>query len=304
MQLLGGLAVFGGERVKPGPFTLHRPTSTAEAVDLLSTLDNARVLAGGQTLMPMLAMRYAFVDHLVDLNAIPDLARISFDGECLIVGALVRQRELEISPLVASHAPIIAEALAQVGHIQTRHRGTFVGSVCNLDPASEQPALASLLDATIVAEGPEGRRTIPFQDFAIGFMSTSLRSDEIVTEIHLRTWKQGHGYAFEEFSRRRGDYAIVGGGVLVSTGSSQAIERISATLCGVGGIPARLDLSGLLGQQADERVINAAAEIAGKVDAIEDTNGSKAYRQHLAGTLIARAMRRALAQTADSRKPS
>jgi carbon-monoxide dehydrogenase medium subunit len=290
--------------MKPAPFTLHRPTSTAEAVHLLSTLDNARVLAGGQTLMPMLAMRYAFVDHLVDLNAITGLDRIAFDGEHLIVGALVRQRELEVSPLVAEHAPIVAEALAQVGHIQTRHRGTFVGSVCNLDPASEQPALASLLDASVVAEGPRGRRTISFEEFALGFMTTALAPDEMVTEIRLRTWKRGHGFAFEEFARRRGDFAIVGAGVMVGMGAGGVIDRVAAVLCGVGGVPARLDLSGLIGQRPDENAVNTASAIAREVDAIEDTSGSKAYRQHLAGTLVARALRRALPRAAEPRRPS
>lgn len=290
--------------MKPAPFTLHRPTSTAEAVRLLSTLGNARVLAGGQTLMPMLAMRYAFVDHLVDLNAIAGLDRISFDGEHLIVGALVRQRELEVSPLIAEHAPIVAEALAQVGHIQTRHRGTFVGSVCNLDPASEQPALASLLDASIVAEGPNGRRTIPFDEFALGFMTTALAPDEMVAEIRLRTWKRGHGFAFEEFARRRGDFAIVGAGVMVGFGAGGVVDRVAAVLCGVGGVPARLDLSGLIGQRPDENAVRTASEIAREIDAIEDTSASKVYRQHLAGTLVARALRRALARAAEPRRPS
>lgn len=283
--------------MKPAPFTLHRPATTAEAVRLLATLDNARVLAGGQTLMPMLAMRYVLVDHLVDLNAIPGLDRIAFDGEHLMVGALVRQRELELSPLASEHAPIVAEALEQVGHVQTRHRGTFVGSVCNLDPASEQPALAALLDATLVVEGARGRRSIAFDDFALGFMTNSLQPDELVVEIRLRTWPRGHGHAFEEFARRRGDYAIVGAGVMASTRGG-AIDRVAAVLCGVGGVPLRLDLSDLVGQRPDERAVCAAAAIARRVDAIEDVNGSTAYRRHLAGTLVARAMRRALARAA------
>lgn len=288
--------------MKPAPFTLHRPTSTAEAVHLLSTLENARVLAGGQTLMPMMAMRYVYVDHLVDLNAIPGLGRITFDGEQLIVGALVRQRELEVSPATAEHAPIVVEALAQVGHVQTRHRGTFVGGVCNLDPASEQPALASLLDATLVAEGPAGRRMIPFDEFAMGLMTTSLAADELVTEIRLRTWQPGHGYAFEEFARRHGDFAVVGAGVMVSIGDSGAIDRVTAVLCGVGGIPVRLDLRSLVGQRPDEGAVDAASDIARAVDPIEDSIASKAYRQHLAGTLVGRALRRALAGAADSRR--
>lgn len=281
--------------MKAASFTLHRPATTRDAVGLLSTLDNARVIAGGQTLMPMLAMRYVYVDHLVDLNAVEGLNEISVRDGQLCIGALVRQRDLESSPIAHEHAPIIREALELVGHVQTRNRGTFVGSICNLDPAAEQPALASLFNATVVVLGPSGERMMHFADFALGFMTTALAPDEIVTEIRLQLWNRPHGYAFEEFARRHGDFAIVGTGVMVALDARGVIDRTSAVLCGVGGVPLRLALDPVLvGARPSDAVIRAAAELAGRIDAIEDTSAKSAYRQHLARTLVERALRRAL----------
>jgi len=283
--------------MKAAPFTLHRPATTHEAISLLSTLDNARIIAGGQTLMPMLAMRYVYVDHLVDLNAVEGLNEISLRDGQLCIGALVRQRDLELSPLAFEHAPIIREALELVDHVQTRNRGTFVGSICNLDPASEQPALAALLNASVVVVGSSGERTLPFADFALGFMTTALAPDEIVTEIRLQLWNRPHGYAFEEFARRHGDFAIVGTGVMVALDAHGQVERTAAVLCGVGGVPLRLALdSVLLGTQPSDATIRTAADLAGQIDAIEDTSANRAYRQHLARTLVERALRRALSR--------
>jgi carbon-monoxide dehydrogenase medium subunit len=282
--------------MKSASFTLHRPISARDAVGLLSKLDNARAISGGQTLMPMLAMRYVYVDHLVDLNEIPGLDQITLQDGHLCIGALVRQRDLELSALAREHAPIIAEALALVGHVQTRNRGTFVGSVCNLDPASEQPALASLFDATVVVLGGAGERTIAFDDFALGFMTTSLAPDEIVTEIRLRVWNRPHGFAFEEFARRDGDFAIVGTGLMVGLDARGSVDRVAAVLCGVGGVPVRLALEAVIkGRRPSDALVRDAAEIAGQVDAIADTSAKTAYRQHLARTLVDRALRRALA---------
>jgi carbon-monoxide dehydrogenase medium subunit len=283
--------------MKAAPFSLHRPTTPQAAVQLLATLDNARVIAGGQTLMPMLAMRYAYVDHLVDLNSIAGLDQIALRDGQLCIGALVRQRDLELSPTAREHAPIIAEALALVGHVQTRNRGTFVGAICNLDPASEQPALASLFDATLVVLSPEGERLVRFDDFALGFMTTVLGPNEIVTEIRLKVWGRRHGYAFEEFSRRHGDFAIVGIGLMVALDSRGRIDRVAGVLCGVGGVPHRLALDEVMaGQAPSDALVRAAADVAGAVDAIEDNSAKTVYRQHLARTLVDRALRRALAR--------
>jgi aerobic carbon-monoxide dehydrogenase medium subunit len=283
--------------VKSAPFTWHRPESVTRAVELLSTLDNARIIAGGQTLMPMLAMRYAYVDHLIDVNAIAGLDAITLEGDELCIGALARQRDLEQSPLIREHAPLMVEAYQLVGHIQTRNRGTFVGSVCNLDPASEQPALAALFDATIVAVGPRGERRIPFDEFALGFMTTSIEPDEMVTQIRLRIWNEPHGYAFEEFARRHGDFAIVGAAVMVSVAANRSITRAEAVLCGMGGRPHRLQLADVLeGRQPDANLARLAAHRAGEVEAISDTSASARYRQRLACTVTERALVRAFSR--------
>ena len=283
--------------MKSAPFTWHRPESVARAVELLATLENARIIAGGQTLMPMLAMRYAYVDHLIDVNAIPGLDAITLEGDELCIGALARQRDIERSPLILQHAPLMAEAYQLVGHIQTRNRGTFVGSVCNLDPASEQPALAALFDAIIVIVGPRGERRIPFTEFALGFMTTSIEPDEMVTQIRLRIWTEPHGYAFEEFARRHGDFAIVGAAVMVSVAADRSIKRAEAVLCGMGGQPHRLQLAERLeGRQPDANLARLAAHRAGEVDAISDTSASADYRKHLACTLTERALVRAFSR--------
>ncbi|MBB5398026.1 FAD binding domain-containing protein [Paraburkholderia youngii] len=283
--------------MKSAPFTWHRPESVARAVELLSTLDNARIVAGGQTLMPMLAMRYAYVDHLVDVNAIPGLDGITLEGDEVCIGALVRQRDIEQSPLIQQYAPLMVEAYRLVGHIQTRNRGTFVGSVCNLDPASEQPTLAEIFNGTIVAVGPRGERRIPFNEFACGFMTTSIEPDEMVTQIRLRIWNEPHGYAFEEFARRHGDFAIVGAAAMVSVDVNHAIRRADAVLCGMGSKPCRLQLDDVLhGQQPSARLAKEAASRASWIDALSDTSASAAYRKRLAWTVTERALGRAFAR--------
>ncbi|WP_233887060.1 FAD binding domain-containing protein [Paraburkholderia flagellata] len=283
--------------MKSAPFTWHRPESVARAVELLATLDNARIVAGGQTLMPMLAMRYAYVDHVVDVNAIPGLNQITLEDDEVCVGALVRQRDLEQSPLIHQYAPLMVEAYRLVGHIQTRNRGTFVGSVCNLDPASEQPALAEIFNATIVAVGPRGERRIPFDEFALGFMTTSIEPDEMVTQIRLRIWNEPHGYAFEEFARRHGDFAIVGAAVMVSVDVNHAITHADAVLCGMGGKPCRLQFADVLeGQQPSADLAKTAASRASWIDALSDTSASAAYRKRLACTVTERALVRAFAR--------
>ena len=281
--------------MKPAPFTLHRPDSLDQAVRWLAELPNARVLAGGQTLVPMLAMRYLYVDHLIDLNTVPGLDQITMKDGQLRVGALVRQRDLELSPLVKAQVPIVAEALGLVGHVQTRHRGTFVGSLCNMDPASEQPAVADLLDAWIEIAGPQGPRELPFVDFAQGFMTTGLAPDEIATAVRLTPWAAGHGFAFVEYARRKGDFPIVGVGVMLQLDALRRLQRLALRLIGVGALPIN-PLGGQTvaqGQALDDAAIEAIAEAAADVDALGDGNASREYRQHLAGTLTRRALHQA-----------
>jgi len=189
--------------VKPAPFTYHNPKTINEAVALLGRLDNAKVLAGGQSLMAMLNMRYAMPDGIVDLNDVEGLAGIELRGDALYIGAMTRQRDIEISPVVKAHCPLLVEALTNVGHRQTRNRGTIGGSLCHLDPSAELPAVAMAMDATISVHGGRGKRELAMADFPLTFMTPAIESDEIVTGVLLPLWPKPHGHAFVEFARRK-----------------------------------------------------------------------------------------------------
>lgn len=282
--------------MKPAPFAYHNPKTIPEAVSLLGKLDNAKVLAGGQSLMAMLNMRYAMPDNIVDLNDVEGLAGIELRGDALHIGAMTRQRDIEISPLVKTHCPLLVEALTNVGHRQTRNRGTIGGSLCQLDPAAELPTVAMAMDATILAQGRQGKRELAMADFPLSFMTPAIESDEIVTGVVLPLWPKGHGHAFVEFARRHGDFAVVGVAALLLVDASGRISRASITLCGVGARPVRLAEAEkcLAGAVAGPDAFRAAAVHAGAIDAMQDVHASKTYRQQLAATLTERALATAL----------
>ncbi|MDB5642774.1 MAG: aerobic-type carbon monoxide dehydrogenase, middle subunit CoxM/CutM-like protein, partial [Hyphomicrobiales bacterium] len=195
--------------MKPPPFSYHDPATLQQAVELLATLDNAKPLAGGQSLMPMLNMRFVLPDHVIDLNRVAELSGVRITDERVEIGAMTRQRDIEFSAEVAQACPILIEALHHVGHRQTRNRGTVGGSICHLDPAAELPTLACALDAIVDVIGPNGAREIPFAEFPIGYMTPSIGFDEIVTRVSFPLWPREAGHSFQEFARRHGDFAIV-----------------------------------------------------------------------------------------------
>src|SRR5688572_23731656 len=167
--------------MKPPPFSYHDPETVGDVVALLARLDNARLLAGGQSLMPMLNFRYVLPDHVVDLNRVEGLAYLREAGGALEIGAMTRQSDIERSSLARGRCPLMHEAILQVGHRQTRNRGTLGGSLCQLDPAAELVAVAAALDATVSIEGPRGKRELPFADFPAGYMTPALAPDEVLT---------------------------------------------------------------------------------------------------------------------------
>ena len=205
--------------MKPPPFSYHDPSTLEDAVALLSSLENAKVLAGGQSLMPMLNMRYVLPDHVVDINKIEDLSYIREDGDALEIGAMTRQRDLEFSEIVQKKCPLMHEALLQVGHRQPRNRGTLGGSLSHLDPAAEMPSICATTDAIVRVLGPNGEREIGFADFPAGYMTPAIEEDELVTSIRIPCWPDGHGFGFVEFSRRHGDFAIASAAVLLEVGA-------------------------------------------------------------------------------------
>ncbi len=278
--------------MKPPVFSYHDPRSLAEAVSLLGRLENAKVLAGGQSLMPMLNMRYVLPDHVVDLGRVEGLAYIRDDGEAVVVGAMTRQRDIEFSPLVKEKLPLLAEAILSTGHRQTRNRGTIGGSLCHLDPSAEQVTVAAALDATLTIEGPRGRRTMPFAEFPVAFMTPNIEPDELLVEIRLPAWPKGHGYGFVEFARRHGDFAIASAAALLQVDGSGKIARASLTLGGVDTAPLRMTEAEelMVGQVPDEGLFRAAGEICGRIEAMDDALVPASYRRKLAAVMSRRAL--------------
>ncbi|MFL6797422.1 MAG: FAD binding domain-containing protein [Xanthobacteraceae bacterium] len=284
--------------MKPPPFNYHDPKTVADAVGLLTSLENAKLLAGGQSLMPMLNFRFVQPDHIIDLNRIEGLSYIRESGGMLEIGAMTRQRELEFSDLVRARWPIIHEALLQVGHRQTRNRGTIGGSLCHLDPAAELVSLATGYDATVTVSGPNGQRELPFAEFPVAYMTPALELNEMVTRVRFPEWAPGHGYAFVEFSRRHGDFAITSAAVLLEGDSIGRISRASVTVGGMGTAPtrAREVEEAITGQVPGDTLFRDACESCRKLEAISDVHAPADYRQHLAAVLSRRALEKAYAR--------
>jgi carbon-monoxide dehydrogenase medium subunit len=278
--------------MKPPPFSYHDPRTVEDAIGLLSRLENAKLLAGGQSLMPMLNMRYVLPDHIIDLNKIEALSYLRESNGALVVGAMTRQRDLEFSDVVRAKYPLMHEAILNVGHRQTRNRGTVGGSLCHLDPSAEIPTVAAALDATVSVAGPKGNRDIAFADFPAGFMTPSIGADELLIGVKFPSWPAGHGYGFVEFARRHGDFAIASAAALVQEDANGKITRASLTLGGVAVTPQRMRNveKALVGQVASEELFRNICEECRKVDAIDDVHAPASYRQHLAAVLSRRAL--------------
>jgi aerobic carbon-monoxide dehydrogenase medium subunit len=278
--------------MKPAPFDYHAPRQLKEAAELLATLPNARILAGGQSLVPMMNFRYVIADHLVDLGGLQDLRGVTVGDGRLRIGAMTRQRDLEFSADIAKHCPLMSEALQHVGHRQTRNRGTIGGSLAHADPAAELPAICAAYDATIHAASVRGAREIAFRDFNTGFMTTALQPDEVIAAVELPIWPSGHGHGFHEFARRHGDFALAGAAALLDVDSDNVVQRAALTLFGVTASPLRVDAAEarLTGQPLDADAIRTAAASAWLIEPISDIHASGEYRRHLAQVLSLRAL--------------
>lgn len=284
--------------MKPSDFQYHAPRTVKEAIHLASTLENAKLLAGGQTLLPMMNFRFAQPEHVIDLNTVVELHGIHVTGASLQIGAMARQRDIQRSPLARASAPLLPEAYSFVSHPQIRNRGTLGGSLCHLDPASEQPCFLAAQGANLQVQGPKGTRTVSIDEWTLGYMTPNLESDEVLTRIDCDLWPRGHGWSFTEFARRQGDYAIVGVAALATCDARRRVSRVAVALCGVAAGPVRLhDLeTAAVGQAADEALVEQAASVASAVEAMADAHVSSDYRQHLAGVLAARALRTAFSR--------
>ena len=278
--------------MKPVQFAYHRPASLDEALALVERYGaDGRVLAGGQSLVPALNMRLAAPAALIDINRLPGLDGISLEPEGLVIGALVRHEAVEASPLVARHAPLIAQAMPHVGHRAIRTRGTVGGSVALADPAAELPACLVALDAIVRVTGRGSRRDIPAQRFFRGIYTTDLAPGEIVTAIAVQPIGPGWRSRFDELARRHGDYALVGLAAHCRIDGG-AIREARLAFCGVGGTPVRASRAeaALSGRRPDADVVaEAARALDADLDPPGDVHASPALRRHLARVLLARA---------------
>ncbi|HET6965199.1 MAG TPA: xanthine dehydrogenase family protein subunit M [Acidimicrobiales bacterium] len=285
--------------MKPPPFDYSCPDTLEEALAILAEVgDEARPLAGGQSLIPLLSLRLARPSHLVDLAGIADLKAIDGSGEELVVGAMVRERKAEADDDVRRVAPLLAGALPFIGHPAIRSRGTIGGSLSHADPAAELPAVALVLEAQLVAESRDrGRRTIPAADFFTGFFTTALEPDEILTGVRIQAPAPGTGWAIDEVARRHGDFAMVGAAAVVRIDKdSGRIADARVALTGVSDTPVRAREAEQMLVGADptaETWSEAAQKASTALSPPSDVHGSSAYRRHIAGVLIGRTLARA-----------
>jgi CO/xanthine dehydrogenase FAD-binding subunit len=280
--------------MKLPPFEYARPKTISEAVALLaSRAGDAKALAGGQSLMPMMAFRVAQPALLVDLASLPDLDRIDISADGVCLGSMVRWRDIERDRRLDAAHPLLQAAIAHVAHYQIRNRGTVGGSIAHADPAAEMPGIAVTCDAQIAVFGQAGARVIAAADFFLGPLTTALTSDEIITAIRLPAWPAQRRFGFQEFSRRRGDFAMAATALFYDEDAGGRACNAHVGAIGVGDLPQRLAAAEavLNGRRIDDAVMTQAGEAASAaVDPPDDIHASSAYRRSLLGTLVERAL--------------
>jgi carbon-monoxide dehydrogenase medium subunit len=284
--------------VKPAPFDHHAPTTAEEAVATLAKLgDTAKLIAGGQSLVPMLALRLAVFEHLVDLGRVESLRGIEQTDGALRIGATTTQATVERSEIVAGAVPLLARATPLIGHVQIRNRGTVGGSLAHADAAAEYPAVALALDAELEVLSTTGRRTVAATDFFTGLWSTAVADDELLTAVTFPVWRGRCGFAVREFARRHGDFAIAGAAVAVELDGDDRVRRGTVALFGLGpsarrSAPAEAALAGagVDDVEADELGRVAMASL----DSVpSDLHGSATYRRRVGAAMVADAWRAA-----------
>jgi CO/xanthine dehydrogenase FAD-binding subunit len=279
--------------MKPPPFAYVCATTLDEALAVLAEYgDECKVLAGGQSLVPLMNLRMVQPARLVDINRLTALDYVRVEGQHLAIGALTRHSTLADSSLIAEHCPLMSAAYGLVGHLPVRNRGTLGGNLSHAYPASEMPAVALAVDATLVVRSSKGQREIAADDFFVGALETALVPEELVTEIRIPVRPAGQGWSFQEVSPRKGDFALVGAGatIQVKDGLCAAVRLV---YCGVGDRPERIPEAEqvLLGKPPDETLFREAGEIASrKVDPLSDFHADETYRRDLVRVLTRRTL--------------
>ena len=284
--------------MKLPPFDYACPTTLPEAIQLLASNDDAKAIAGGQSLVPMLAFRLAQPSLLVDLRKLADLRGIRISDAGVTLGAMVRWRDIEEDERLATAHPLLKAAISHVAHYQIRNRGTVGGSIAHADPAAEMPGIAMTCDAEIAVVGKSGAHVIQAADFFQGALTTALTTDEIIVEIRLPAWPAGRRWGFQEFARRRGDFAMAAAAVFYDQDERGKARNAHVGVIGVGDRPLRLTAveDVLNGQTIDEATIaKADAATSAAVEPQDDIHASAAYRRSLVGTMVERALKSAAA---------
>lgn len=289
--------------MKPAPFEYHAPETAGDVVALLSEHgDTAKVLAGGQSLIPMLALRLAFFDHLIDIGRVDGLRGMERRGDNFWIGAGTTEAAVEHSDEVATAVPLLSKASPYVGHFQIRNRGTLGGAIAHADPAGEYPAVALALDAQMDVLSPRGQRTIAAADYFDGLWSTAMEPDELLVGVSFPVWGDRSGFAVEELARRHGDFAIAGATVGVELDGDDRIARAAIGLIGLGSTPerARAAEAEVTGRPAGDVTADEVGRLAMEgLDSVpSDLHGSADYRRRVGAVMVARAFegaRRAVA---------
>ncbi|HEX6338791.1 MAG TPA: xanthine dehydrogenase family protein subunit M [Jiangellaceae bacterium] len=279
--------------MKPPPFVYHRPDNVDEALDVLAEVaSDGKILAGGQSLVPLMSMRLAAPGHLVDINGLSELGGIRIGHDGVQVGATVRHAELEGDEAAFAVQPLLRQALAYVAHPTIRNRGTSVGSLAHADPAGELTAVLALLGGTVTVRSRAAERTVPAAEFFLGPLESAVRPDELATSAYFPALPPKTGSAWTEVSRRNGDYAICGVGALVTVDDDRRIVTARLGLISVGPTPVVVDVSeSLVGQRANAATFaDAARLVEDTVDPEGDIHATAEYRRHLAGVLTGRAL--------------
>lgn len=291
--------------MKAAPFAYHRAHSVAEAAELLAEYgDEAKILAGGQSLVPMLAMRLTHFEHLIDISRVAELQSIDLIGDEVVVAAGTPHAFVGLDDEVAESVPLLTLATPHIGHFQIRSRGTLGGAVAHADPAAEYAAVALALDATIEATSTRGNRTIPAADFFTGLWENALQTDEILQSVRFPVWSGRTGFAIHEFARRHGDFAIAGATVGVQLGDDDTVTRCAIGLLGLGSTPER-------GTAAEKAIVgrpvtDITAEELGRLavselsDIPSDLQGSASYRTRVGAAMVARAWTDATKEALDA----
>ena len=284
--------------MKLPPFDYACPSTLPEAIELLASHDDAKAIAGGQSLVPMLAFRLAQPSLLVDLRKLADLRGIRISDAGVTLGAMVRWRDIEDDERLETAHPLLKAAISHVAHYQIRNRGTVGGSIAHADPAAEMPGIAMTCDAEIAVVGKSGAHVIQAADFFQGALTTALTTDEIIVEVRLPAWPAGRRWGFQEFARRRGDFAMAAAAVFYDQDERGKARNAHVGVIGVGDRPLRLtaveDI--LNGESIDEATIaKADAATSAAVEPQDDIHASAAYRRSLVGTMVERALKSAAA---------